>query len=91
MLLQCDASGGSQLEDTFAVRDAEIIRGLVKFAPDFLIALPDRVAFLVPGKLVAVDQAARRDAGDDDPVEEVVAAAEPQAPGRLPVGPAAGN
>src|SRR5439155_7010677 len=59
-----------------------------KLAPDFLVALPDRVAFLVPGEFVGVDEAAWGGAGDDDPVGEVVAAAEAEAARRVPVGAA---
>src|SRR5262249_13299982 len=48
----------------------------------------DWIVFPVPGKLVSMDKAARRTAGDDDPVQEVVAAAKTQAARRVPVGAA---
>src|SRR5207245_2652599 len=53
-------------------------------APDFLEACPDRIALLVPGELVAIDEAARRERADDDPGQEAVARGEAQVARRFP-------
>jgi hypothetical protein len=67
-----------QLEQFLAVSDAEVITGAAEVAPAFLGALPDQIAFAVPGELVAVDEVVRGPAGDDDPVRKVVTTAQTQ-------------
>src|SRR5207253_144173 len=75
-------------QQPLAVGEPEAVGGAVELAPDLPVALPDRVARLVPGELVGVDEVAGSRAGDDDPVREVVTAAQPQAARRVPVGAA---
>src|SRR5262245_33105137 len=54
-------------------------------AEDLFQPWPDGIAIAVPGKFVRVNQTARGNGADDDPVREAVARSQPQAARRFPV------